>query len=166
VSPRSDARRQWTGRIATAFGLWAAVVAVAVWKGNHPDALLLGLTVAAFATTLWLYLDAGTVEAPLWDRADDDPVRAPGEDARLALLTRVVGQHLDARAVSDGLQRHLVELADQRLMSRHGVSWRVDPERAARLLGPELVELARQQPPHRRMNLQQIDVLLTRIEAL
>ena len=37
---------------------------------------------------------------------------------------------------------------------------------AAPLLGPELVALARQLPPYPRMNLQQIDVLLTRIEAL
>ena len=51
-------------------------------------------------------------------------------------------------------------------MASHGVSWRVDPDRAAPLLGPELVALARQQPPYPRMNLQQIDVLLTRIEAL
>ena len=166
MSPRSEARRRWTARIGAAFGLWVVVVGVAVWKGNHPDALLLALTVAAFGTTLWLYLDTGLTEAPLWDRTDDDPVRPPGEDARLALLTRVVGQHLDARDVGDALQRHLVELADQRLMSRHGVSWRVDPERAAPLLGPELVALARETTPHRRMNLQQIDVLLTRIEAL
>ena len=166
MSTRSETRRRWTGRIGAAFALWVVVVGVAVWQGNHPDALLLALTVAAFGATLWLYLDAGLVEAPLWDLADDDPVRPPGEDARLALLTRVVGQHLDAREVGDALPRHLVELADQRLMTRHGVSWRVDPERAAPLLGPELVALARATPPHRRMDLQQIDVLLTRIEAL
>ena len=163
-----DLRRRWTARIATAFALWALVVGIAVWQGNHPDALLLGLTFAAAATTLWLYLDAGRVaEAPLWDRAaDDDPVRPPGEDARLTLLTRVVGQHLDARQVSDNLRHHLLDLADQRLMSSHGVSWRVDPDRAGPLLGRELVALARQQPPYPRMTLQQIDVLLTRIEAL
>ena len=162
-------RRRWVARVATAFALWAVVVGIAVWKGNHPDALLLGLTFAVAATTLWLYLDAGVVavaEARLWDRGDHDPVRPPGEDARLALLTRVVGQHLDGRQVGDGLHRHLLDLADQRLMSSHGVSWRVDPDQAGPLLGPELVALARQQPPYPRMNLQQIDVLLTRIEAL
>ena len=162
-----ETRRRWVSRIATAFAVWAVVVGIAVWKGNHPDALLLGLTFAAAATTLWLYLDAGVVaEAPVWDRPDDDPVRPPGEDARLALLTRVVGQHLDARQVSDNLHHRLLDLADQRLMSSHGVSWRVDPERAGPLLGPELVALARLRPPYLRMTLQQIDVLLTRIEAL
>ena len=165
------ARRQWVVRIASAFALWAVVVAVAHLKGNHPDALLLALTVAAFATTLWLYLDAGldaggNNEALVWEAGRSDRVRPTGEDPRLALLTRVVGQHLDSHEVGDVLQRHLVELADQRLMASHGVSWRVDPDRAAPLLGPELVALARQQAPFPRMSLQQIDVHLSRIEAL
>jgi hypothetical protein len=164
---RSEARRRWTARIGLAFALWAVVVVGAFVQGNRPDGLLLGLTVAAFATTLWLFLDAGGYsEAPRWDLADDDPVRPPGEDPRLALLTRVVAQHLDSRDVGDVLHRHLCELADQRLMAAHGVSWRVDPDRAAPLLGPELVALARQHAPHPRMNLHQIDVLLSRIEAL
>ena len=164
---RSEARRRWTARIALAFALWAVVVVIAHLQGNRPDGLLVGLTVAAFATTLWLFLDAGLQsEAPRWDLHDDDPVRSPGEDPRLALLTRVVAQHLDAREVGDVLHRHLCELADQRLMAAHGVSWRVDPGRAAPLLGPELVALARQDAPYPRMTLQQIDVLLSRIEAL
>jgi hypothetical protein len=163
----SPAVRLWTSRIATAAAVWAVVVLVARVKGNQPDVPLLALTVAASATTLWLYLDVSTrSEVPLWDRTDSDPVRPPGEDPRLALLTRVVGQHLDAREVGDGLQRHLLDLADHRLMTTHGVSWRVDPDRAAPLLGPELVALARQSAPYPRMTLRQIDVLLTRIEAL
>ena len=64
----------------------------------------------------------------MWAGHDDDPVRPLGEDPRLSRLARVVGQHLDAREVGDTLQRHLVDLADQRLMARHGLSWRVDPE--------------------------------------
>ncbi|QWZ08578.1 hypothetical protein KRR39_01510 [Nocardioides panacis] len=164
---RSEARARWTARIGLAFALWAVLVVIAFLEGNRPDGLLLGLTVAAFATTLWLFLDAGLhSEAPRWDLADDDPVRPPGEDPRLALLTRVVAQHLDAREVGDVLHRHLCELADQRLMAAHGVSWRVDPDRAAALLGPELVALARQRAPHPRMDPRQIDVLLSRIEAL
>jgi hypothetical protein len=157
----------WTARIATAAALWFVVVGVAAVQGNHPDALLLALTVAAFATTLWLYLDASVRDGgPGWDLVDDDPVRPPGEDSRLALLARVVGQHLDGREVGDALHRHLEEIADQRLMARHGVSWRVDPERAASLLGPELLALAQQQPPYPRLDVRQIDVLLSRIEAL
>lgn len=166
TDPRA-VRRMWTARIATAAAFWVVVVGLTAVQGNHPDALLIGLTVAAFATTLWLYLDASTHDGgPAWDRVDEDPVRPPGEDGRLAFLSRVVGQHLDGREVGDSLHRHLEELAEQRLMARHGVSWRVDPERAAPLLGHELVTLARQQPPYPRLDVRQIDVLLSRIEAL
>ena len=163
----SPVAKRWTSRIGAAVAVWAIVVLIARVKGNQPDVPLLALTFAAFATTLWLYLDAsGRSEVPLWDRADSDPVRPPGEDPRLALLTRVVAQHLDAREVGDVLQRHLLDLADHRLMTAHGVSWRVDPDRAGPLLGPELVALARQSPPYPRMSVQHIDVLLSRIEAL
>jgi hypothetical protein len=168
MSPTSRVgHRGWAARIGSAFALWAALVLVARVFGSDPDPLLLALTIAAGATVVWLFLDTSAeTEPPLWNRYDADPVRPPGEDPRLALLTRVVGQHLDAREVGDALQRQLVELADQRLIARHGVSWRVDPERAAPLLGPELTALARQRPPLPRLSVQQIDVLLTRIEAL
>jgi hypothetical protein len=168
VTPASRiGRRGWTARIGAAFGLWAVLVLAARVFGNQPDALLLALTIATGAVTVWLFLDASVqTESPLWDRQDTDPVRPPGEDPRLAFLTRAVGQHLDARQVGDTLQRHLVELADQRLLARHGVAWRVDPHRAAPLLGPELTALARQTAPFPRLTVQQIDVLLTRIEAL
>jgi hypothetical protein len=164
---RSEARRRWAARISAAFAVWAAIVTVATLQGNRPDALLLGLTVAAFAATVWLYLDASVLtEAVVWADALEDPVREPGEDGRLAYLTRVVGQHLDAREVGDGLHQRLVELVDHRLMAGHGVSLRADPERAAGLLGPELAALVLQQPPHPRLDVRRIDVLLSRIEAL
>ncbi|MEO5709862.1 MAG: hypothetical protein ABIQ59_08570 [Nocardioidaceae bacterium] len=162
-----ESTRRWVSRIASAVVLWLVIVVVARFRGNDPDLLLVALTVAAVGTLLWLYLDAGTVtQSPLWEVAEFESVRPPGEDPRLALLTRVVGQHLDAREVGDTLQRHLVDLADHRLVTQHGVSWRADPERAAPLLGPDLVALARQHTPYPRMTLQQIDVLLSRIEAL
>lgn len=164
---RSEARRQWAARIGSALALWVVVVAFSAIQGNRPDPLLLALTVAAFAATLWLYLDASLVsEAPRWGDVLEDPVREPGEDGRLALLARVVGQHLDAREAGDGLHHRLVELADQRLMTRHGVGLRADPARAAALLGPELAALVAQPSPHPRLDLHQIDVLLSRIEAL
>jgi hypothetical protein len=160
-------RRGWVARIGTAFALWAVLLVVARVFGSSPDPVLLGLTVATVAVTVWLFLDTSVqTESPLWTRHADDPFRPPGEDARLSLLVRVVGQHLDAYEVGDTLQRHLVELADQRLLARYGVAWRVDPERAAPLLGPELAALARQTAPFPRMTVQHIDVLITRIEAL
>ena len=167
MSDPRELRRRWTARLVTAAVLWVILVGGGNVLGNHPRPLLLALGVAAFATVLWLYLDTSAVhEPPDWDRAVDDPVRPPGEDPRLALLTRVVAQHLTAREVGPTLQVHLRDLADHRLVARHGVAWRTDPDRAAPLLGPELTSLAQQRPPYPRMSIEQIDLLLTRIEAL
>jgi hypothetical protein len=162
---------RWPERAAIALVTWLVVVVLARLLGSDPDLGLLALTVAAAATTWWLCLDATRPqgrppERDRWDRDDDQPLHVPGEDTRLAALARVVDAHFEARAADDTLQRHLMTLADQRLMARHGVSWRVDPVRAAPLLGPELVALARQSRPFPRMSVQQIDVLLSRIEAL
>ncbi|NUR09390.1 MAG: hypothetical protein HOQ22_17660 [Nocardioidaceae bacterium] len=163
----SEGTRRWTGRVLVTVVLWLVVVTVATYFGNQPRLLLLALGFAAFASVLWLYLDASAEhEVPLWESAADDPVREPGEDTRLALLRRVVDQHQDAREVGDGLHTHLVQLADHRLVTRHGVAWRSDPVRAEPLLGPELTALARQQPPYPRLRPDQIDALLRRIESL
>jgi hypothetical protein len=163
----TGARRLWTVRVGAAAALWAGVVLGAQVFGNRPDVPLLALVTAAGAAVLWLFLDASTVsETPSWELPDDAPVRQPGEDPRLALLTRVVAGHLDARDVGDSLHRHLLHLADRRLVARHGITWEADPDRAASILGPELSALARQRAPYPRLDPPQIDVLLSRIEAL
>jgi len=163
----TEVRRRWASRIVITAVLWLVVVTVATYFGNRPQPLLLALGMAALATVLWLYLDASADhEVPVWERTGDDPVREPGEDPRLALLQRVIAQHLDAREVGGTLRDHLVELADHRLVAHHGVAWRTDPDRAASYLGPELTALARQREPYPRMSPDQIDLLLTRIEEL
>jgi hypothetical protein len=163
----TEVRRRWASRIAIAVVLWLVVVTVATYFGNRPQPLLLALGMAAFATVLWLYLDASAEhEVPVWERAADDPVREPGEDPRLALLQRVVAQHLAARETDGTLRDLLMDLADHRLVGHRGVAWRTDPERAAAYLGPELTALARQHAPYPRMSVEQIDLLLTRIEEL
>ena len=155
------------GRVLGALALWAVLVIAARVFGIEPRVALLALTVAALATVLWLYLDA-SIEggAVVWDRSAVEPIRPPGEDPRLALLNRVVAQHLDARQPSGVLRRHLLDLADHRLMSKYGLSRRADEQRAATVLGPELTALAEQREPYPRMTLDQIDLLLQRIEAL
>jgi hypothetical protein len=166
-SSAASSRRRWTLRVLAAVGSWAVLTLVARVFGNQPRAGLLALVVAALATVLWLYLDASVQsDVPVWDRVADEPIRPPGEDPRLALLTRVVAQHFDARRPDGTLRRHLLDLADHRLVSRHGLSWRADPERAEGVMGPELTALARQSEPYPRMSEDQIDVLLKRIEGL
>jgi hypothetical protein len=168
VSTReAEARRMWTARVLAAVAVWAVLVMTARVFGNQPRVGLLALTVAALATVLWLYLDASMRnDLVVWDRSSDEPIRPPGEDPRLALLIRIVAQHLDARQSTGVLRRRLLDLADHRLMSKYGLSRRADEERAAAVLGPELTSLAQQREPYPRMTLDHIDLLLQRIEAL
>ena len=159
--------RRWLRRLGAALAVWVAAVVLSRLFGSTADVGLVGLAVAALAAVLWIAVDAlgaGPVEG--WDLDPDDPVRPPGQDLRLAALNRMVATHLESRRPGDGLPRALTRIADQRLMARYGVSWRVDPERARELLPPELVDLAEQVAPYPRMSIRHIDVLLTRIEAL
>jgi hypothetical protein len=158
---------RWVARGVAALLLWAALTLGGHVLGGHPHPALLALAVAGAATALWLLLDlSGASGVSVWERVGTEPIRPPGEDPRLAALERVVAAHFDARVVTDALQRHLMALADQRMVARHGVSWRVDPERAGPLLGPELLALAQQTAPYPRLSVHQVDVLLSRIEAL
>ena len=154
-------------RVGAALAVWAGLVFLARDLGATPDVPLVGLAVAASAGVLWLCLDGITeVRSPTWELPGDEPIGRPGQDLRLTALTRAVAGHFEARLPGDTLQRQLMGLIDQRLMARYGVSWRVDPERARKLLPAELVELAEQVAPYPRMSIRQIDVLLSRIEAL
>ena len=148
MSPRTASRRLWTGRVGTAFACWVVVTLGAHVLGGTPRPGLLALVVAATGLVLWTLLD-GLDRTPrgLGPRGVQ-PVRQPGEDTRLIGLDRVLASHLEAKVVADTLQRTLMALVDQQLLARHGVTWRVDPERAGALLGPELLGLARQSPPY------------------
>jgi hypothetical protein len=159
-------RRLWTFRIGVAFGVWLVLTVGAYLLGNRPSPGLLALLVAVAAVTLWLFLDGSAPRAANWALTDTERLRPLGEDPRLAMLNRVVSQHLDAREVSDQLHRHLTELADHRLVAHHGVSRLADPERADRLMGPALAEYARSGATQRRLTAAQIAVLIDRIEAL
>jgi hypothetical protein len=159
-------RKKWTSRLAAAFGLWLVVCVVAQLLGNQPRPGLVALVIGAAAGTLWLYLDTSAEsEPPRWGLVSDDPIRPRGSDARLSLFERVVSQHLDARDVTDQLHRYLSDITERRLVATHGISRVADPGKAAELLGPELAGFL-DHPRARRMSLQEIDRLLTRIEAL
>lgn len=157
----------WAGRVAVTFVVWLGV-AVAAWVlGNQPRPGLLALYVGVGAAVLWLFLDVSADAEPSpWPGAREEPVRVPGEDARLDQLRRVLGQHLDSREVGDALHRRLGELADQRLMARHGITRAADPARATELLGDELTSFVSATPPYPRLTPAGIDRLLRRIEDL
>ena len=157
----------WWGRIVTAAAIWGILVAGAYALGDSPRPGLLAVVVGAATVVVWLILDvSGDMESVRWLPQEPGAVRPPGEDQRLALLRRVVAQHLDGREVGDALYRHLVELTDQRLVMRRGVSIRADPARAADLVGPELAAVVAARPPYPRLTLDQIDRIVSRIEDL
>lgn len=162
--------RAWSARLGIAVGVWLAITTVAYVFGSQPRPGLLALMVAAGAAVIWLYVDVtADSETARWLSPRDEPLRPPGEDPRLAQLTRVVAQHLDAREAGVALHRHLAAVADQTLVARHGISHRADPDRAAGLLGPELtevMEVAAGRAPARRLDLRRIDLIVTRIEDL
>lgn len=158
----------WKRRLVLTFCVWLAIAGVVGFFGGAAHPVVLALYVAVGAALVSLFLDASAGTAPArWPTPREEPVREPGEDPRLGQLRRVVGQHLDSREVGDALHRHLGELADHRLMIRHGITRDADPERAARLLGPEVSSvLAVRGPPYPRLTTAQMDMLLRRIEDL
>jgi hypothetical protein len=159
----------WVRRGVWAFAVWLVICAGAAVFGNRPDPGLVaaGVLTVGLATTLALDADRTTTvldwRLPMWDA-----VRDPGRDGRLDTLARMVTAHLVSHDVTDQLPRHLVALADHRLIAHHGVSRIADPERAARLMGPELSRLAAMAEDGRRVRMTsaQIDALIDRIEEL
>jgi hypothetical protein len=87
------------------------------------------------------------------------------QDGRLRTLERIVTGHLEAREPSGMLAAQLRGLAERRLALRHGVRLDAEPDRAAALLGPEVLALLETRPP-RRLSLAQIDDVLRRIEEV
>lgn len=86
-------------------------------------------------------------------------------DHRLRALERIVSGHLAAREPNGMLALQLRRLAERRLALRHGVRLDAEPERAAALLGSEVLELLEARPP-RRLSPAQIDDVLRGIEAV
>ena len=128
----------------------------------------LPLTVALLLAVGHLLGDAlGTVEpvTQLWAIDTQETVRTAGTDVRLAFLVRVLTQHEVARHPDALLAEAFADLADRRLLQRHGVRRAEDPQRAAELLGPDLTRFLAE-PPGRRLGTSEIDRHLQRIEAL
>lgn len=163
----TPARVAWTRRAITVFASWFLLCGLALFLGWEPQPVLLAAVVVATALTAIVYIDASAAAAGnRWAVSESDTLRLPGEDPRLAQLTRVVRSHLVSHDVGDQLYRELLRLLDQRLMARYGVSTHAGPEQVAELAGPELSALVRQTPPYPRLTLDQIDALIKGIEEL
>ena len=160
-------RRPWWGVAAAVLvaGLTWLVLALLDFE---PDPVRLPLLVALVVAVVQLLSDALGTEEPvlrLWAVDVEDPLRPPGQDARLSYLVQVLAQHQVARHPDGRLVECLAELADRRLLQRHGVRRQEDPERTAELLGPDLSRVLTE-APGRRLSPAEIDRHLQRIEAL
>jgi hypothetical protein len=153
-------------RAAAGLGVWALVCAGAWLFNGSPRPALVALLVVVVGLVVVMLLDltatTGYGESG-WQVVAPEPVHPPGSDQRLLLLDRLVRDHLVSREPGDSLARHLVDLADQRLVARHGISLRADSDRAAELM-PEVVALSR--AGSRRLSAADVGALLDRIEAL
>lgn len=160
--------RRWLVRIGSAVAAWLLLWLVAAFLGMTVRPVLLGGVIAAIGCAAWLVLDASASARPsYWRQEPDDPVRGPGEDRRLDALVRHLGKNFDAREWVDVLHADLVAITDDRLMARHGLSRSADAERAAAVLGPDLSRfLVLPRNERRPLTIDQLDHLLTRIEAL
>lgn len=157
----------WRRRVALAVAVWFLLCAAGLMLHAQPRPVLLALAVGAAGGTAVLFLDVSDGIPPAaWPLRSDEPVRARGEDLRLAVLRRLVSGHLDSRETRDHLRHHLVQLADRRLVAHQGVSRLADPDRAAALMAPELAAFVSAAPPYPRMTLGQINRLIDQIEEL
>jgi hypothetical protein len=157
----------WRHRIGLWVAVWFLLCAAGLFLHAQPRPALLALAIAATGVAMSLFVDVPAEAAPAdWTLEGDAPVRLRGEDARIALLTRLVGGHLDAHHAGDRLRDHLLQLTDRRLMNHHGVSLVADPERAVALMPPELAAFVTAAPPYPRMTLAQITRIADRIEEL
>ena len=160
-------RRGWR-RLAGGVVVVAVVWLVLLLLDFEPDPVRLPLTIALVIAVGHLLGDAlGTVEpvTELWELEAEESPRPVGTDVRLAFLVRVITQHLVARHPDTRLAEALADLADRRLLQRHGVRRAEDPQRATELLGPDLVRYLAE-VPGRRLTTAEIDRHLQRIEAL
>ena len=160
-------RRGWR-RLAGGVAVVAVTWLVLLLLDFEPDPVRLPLTIALVIAVGHLLGDAlGTVEpvAELWELDAEESPRPVGTDVRLAFLVRVITQHLVARHPDTRLAEALADLADRRLLQRHGVRRAEDPQRATELLGPDLVRYLAE-APGRRLTTAEIDHHLQRIEAL
>ena len=160
--------RHWRRTLAGTIVMTALTWLVLVLLDFEPDPVRLPLLVLALVLVMLLVSDATSWDEQtvrLGEVDDAEPVRPPGEDARLSFLVRVLTQHESARIPDGRLAACLAELADRRLEQRHGVRRSRDPERAAELLGPDLTRVL-SEPPGRRLSLAEIDQHVRRIEEL
>jgi hypothetical protein len=150
---------RWIAGTAVVYGVFFVLLALLQVDPRPAPLLLLVALVMAVLALVNINLIAG---GPDWDVHSTHPVNEPGQDARLAMYLRVLGDHFDARVPDAGLRDRLADLATSRLRLRHGIDLR-EPG-ATDLLGPEVIAILT--GPPRRLGRGEIEAAVRRIEGL
>ncbi len=159
MSPTSRFWWRWLAITALVLG---AVIGLLRLNGStwHFWPLLL---LVVFATSVLALANVGAVSADAdWTVHSAQAVSPAGQDTRLAMYTRAVAGHLDAKVPDSALRDRLAGLAERRLRQRRGVGLR-DPA-AADLLGTDAVAVLL--GPTRRLTRDEIDRCVRRIEEV
>ncbi len=152
----------WPVRVGTLVGFTAVLYVVLRVFYYEPHLVPLALLVTVCAAVGWLVVDVLGDLGPSWEvQASADSV-GTGQDGRLSMYLRVLEGHLTSTAPDESLRDRLRQLADRRLMQRHGLD-RIDPEGRERL-GPELLAVV--EGPPRRLSVTELDRHVHRIEEL
>lgn len=172
---RRPRRNAWPRLVAavlacalTAFA-FQSVLRVFDYTVGFPIAFGLALAVVGLAM-LVNRIGAGAIPETLLRtparRASFDYVSEDGiRDGVKSWQTRLDWTGKDATRFAASVQPALVELVDERLRARHGVSRTSDPERARQLLGPELWKFVNE-PVSRRPTARDLAPLVAAMEAL
>jgi hypothetical protein len=159
VSPTTKFWWRWLLATALLFGAVIGILELndSTWR-FWPLLLLV-----VFVTAVFGLVHVGLVsDGPDWDVYSVQSATPAGQDARLGMYTRVIAGHLDARVPDPLLRDRFANLAERRLLQRHGVGLR-DP-RAAALLGDEASAILT--GPPRRLSREEIDRCVRTIEEL
>jgi hypothetical protein len=159
MSARSRFWLWWS--VATAL-LLGAVVGVLQLNGNTWHFWPLVLLVVFVTSVLALVNLATVTEGSDWSVGSVQALAPPGQDSRLAMYTRAIIDHLDARTPDSTLRDRLAALADRRLRQRHALH--LQDAAAANLLGVEVSSILTGSP--RRLTRDEIDRCVRRIEEL
>lgn len=159
--------RQWRLRLLRTGLLWLGLVVALGVAGLRPNVIVITAVVGVVALTAWLTHDLADIAPPVdWRPSGERATTTYGDDGRTRALQRQLGDQerfgADAR-----LHAHLVGIIDERLVSTHGIDRTADPQRAAVVLGPDLVGfIAASVLDAGLTDPARLDHIITRIEAI
>lgn len=149
------------------------VGAVAVTEGfliatdAGPDVVLVATIVVAIGVVLWATRPLSTnAPRPGASASPTDPPMPASPDLRAATLRQAMSGGGSSQHHARRVREQLIAIIDDQLVTVHGIDRDVEPDRARRLLGPELTRLVDDPTSIDRLTERRLDRLLTEAEAL